>query len=484
MKLFICVLIVGLFIAYLILAATKATEPEFAVKGVLTGEKLGYMLSGLAFGAKRTTRGNGIGMRTVRKRLYAARRTADDCAAHGKTLESCEKVLYESFDYIDETLREIRASAPVFRRLPHVRGVPRLYSFCELLVKSAGGVVSRETVRAAVRSYSAETPMTQAEIASLKMMLKVALCEYTAVYAHKIVRMRTLITRGERDAAAKRIDYTHKRYNSYVYGYCTASESPAQPFGYDEDVYEKLDAFHMAAAKYNAAVSAAVRSLHTVNAFFTDEFVCSLSPVYALLAAEDDTFTRLDTPTKRMYLEEIAQKAKRRRIPEKSLASEILFRAAKDGKDVSAYILPRCGGKGAQRAYAIGTLIVWIGLAVAYAFLLPRLRWLYVFAALPIFLFAVDFVLRRIAKRTVRRRILPAYDKSELRPDVHATAVVLPCFAATGKDIDEAFEHLTSVAAANPEPIFTFGLVFDFPKADAEFAESDAGLQAQIRQRF
>ena len=69
MKLFICVLIVGLFIAYLILAATKATEPEFAVKGVLTGEKLGYMLSGLAFGAKRTTRGNGIGMRTVRKRL-------------------------------------------------------------------------------------------------------------------------------------------------------------------------------------------------------------------------------------------------------------------------------------------------------------------------------------------------------------------------------------------------------------------------------
>ena len=90
MKLVLCALIIGLFLLYIVRVCRKATEPAFAVKGILTGEKLNYMMSALAFGAKKTQKGNGIGLHSLRRILYAARKTAGEGAAKKKKLHDFE----------------------------------------------------------------------------------------------------------------------------------------------------------------------------------------------------------------------------------------------------------------------------------------------------------------------------------------------------------------------------------------------------------
>ena len=74
MEIVLCVLIASLFAVYLFLLLNKSPEPEFAVKGILSGEKLGYMMSSLAFGAKRVCGGKGIGTREIGRRLISARK--------------------------------------------------------------------------------------------------------------------------------------------------------------------------------------------------------------------------------------------------------------------------------------------------------------------------------------------------------------------------------------------------------------------------
>ena len=476
MKVLLCVFIVAVFLTYLLLYSRKAVEPELTVKGILSGEKLGYMMTSLAFGSKRTATGNGISLRTIKKYLVKARKTIGNRDAAGKRLEDCEKTFFDNFYYIDKTLRSVSSVRRRLSKLPHVSGVPRLYSFCELLVKSAGGVISAETLRSALNSYCSETPLTFYEILSLEDMFKAALCEYLAIFARKMTRMRELTDKGEHDAAEGCIDYTLLKYDSYVFGrYGNSSPRPERDNEYGR-YGKKLDGYLLHVANYNAHISAAVGSLHSLKALFTDDFVNTLSPAYDVLNEGDKTFCKLTESTKRMYLYEICHTAKRRKTQEKSVASEILFRASRDSKDISGYILPKVYGKSVQRLYALCIAAATIAAMVATAFIIPRLGWLYSLFAIPIFLFAIDFVSRKISKHAVKRRYLPSYDVEKLPQDSCRTAIVVPCLAASEDDIDAAFEHLLTVAAANNEKIFSYCLLFDYKKSKTEVADTDAAL--------
>ncbi len=439
MKIVLCVFIVGIFVAYLLTVLRRAAEPDFAAKGILSGEKLGYKLTALAFSSKKVRSGNGMSLRFVRKRLIAARKFIGELESKGVPLEDCERNFFNAYFRIDEALGKLTQSKKAFRSLPHINGVPRLYSFCELLVKSTGGLLGKESVRSAVNTYSAETPLGFREIAELENMLRFAVCEYLAIYAAKITAMRSR---------------------------------------------EKSGNYLSVTAEYNARVCSAVNSLHTLGSFMTDKFVNSLSPVYRVLNEGNDSFYMLSESTKRMYLYEIARVAKRRNMAEKTVAAEILFRSEKDGKDISHYILAPKKSRGVQRAYAIGFCVAVVGLAVASAFIVPRLGWLYALLALPIFAFDADFLLRRTAGRAVKRRYLPSYDVKYLDKAKHRTAILFPCFAATEEDIADAFSHLSTVAAANPQDIFSYALLFDYPRSSAETAESDEALDKKIREEF
>ncbi len=479
----ICVLIAVACIVYLILSARRAAAPAFAARGVLTGEKLGYMLSALAYGAKRTYKGNGIGMREIKRKLYAARRAVGKRLASGKTLEACERTFFDSFYKIDEATASAAAARRAFRRLPHAHGRPRLYGLCELLVKSNGGVLHADAVRHAVHGYCAETPLSYAEICALGNMLRLCLCEYIAMYAQKIENMTALIERGEHDARAGRADPAFIRYNSYVYGFTKTSCANEDGVALS-DAYRRRESFYAGAAGYNARVGAAVRSLHALDAFLTDAFVCSLSPVYAQLQEGDATFSLLGTATQAMYLHEIAARAKKQRAPEKSVAQEILFRAARDDKDLSFYVLPSVKRKGAQRLWAAGSAAAVAALAVIAAFSMPALGWLYALLALPIFAFVVHFVMQRAGKRFSKRRYLPSYAPETLSAKKHATVLFFPCYAADTDDINALFEQLQTVAAANAEPIFSYAVLLDYPKSGNIAAENDAALNEAVRAAY
>ncbi|MCI8412858.1 MAG: hypothetical protein HFE47_02015 [Clostridia bacterium] len=487
MKLVLCALIIGLFLLYIVRVCRKATEPAFAVKGILTGEKLNYMMSALAFGAKKTQKGNGIGLHSLRRILYAARKTAGEALANEKYLHDCERILFNDFYLIEETLSCVYEARKSLRALPHVHGIPRLYSLCELLVKSVGGVVSEESVRSAVCAYTAETPLTYSELSALDTMLQVALCEYLAVYAQKIMRMRERIDCGETDRKNNRIDYALLRKNDYVYGLCATADDTflrENRILAGEDMRARLDRFMLTVAEYNAHISAAIRSLHTVRSFFCEEFVQKLSPVYAVLDEGDATFARLSLSTKSMYLHEIARLARIRRTTEKSIASEILFSATKNGKDISEYLLPALHDKAFQRLYIAGIIGAVVVSAIVWALIVPRWGWLCAIIGIPVLLFGVHFLWQALAKRVVRRRRLPAYDVRSLDTQKDATNVLLPCFAATGGDIENAFEHLATVAAANPQPLFSYCLLFDYPRSDTDETLSDVGLNEKIKYEY
>ena len=101
MKLVLCALIIGLFLLYIVRVCRRATEPAFAVKGILTGEKLNYMMSALAFGAKKTQKGNGIGLHSLRRILYAARKKAGEALASEKYLHDCDRIFLNDFYLIE-----------------------------------------------------------------------------------------------------------------------------------------------------------------------------------------------------------------------------------------------------------------------------------------------------------------------------------------------------------------------------------------------
>ncbi len=484
MEIVLCVLIASLFAVYLYLLLNKSPEPEFAVKGILSGEKLGYMLSSLAFGAKRVCGGKGIGTREISKRLISARKKTGDRLKSGYELELCEKTYYDGFYYIDETLSLLNSAKRKFAKLPHVRGVPRLYSFCELFVKSAGGVVSRDALMSAMRAYSAETQFTFAEITALSDMTKFALCEYLAIYANKFARMGELISRGEQDAQTGEIDYSLMRYDSYVFGRTRNSECGISNTLNDENARRRAENFVLASASYNARIAAAMSSLHSLNAFMTDEFVCSLSSAFAVLDGGDPTFKMLSSSTKYMYLSLIAAQAKKRKMSESSLASEILFRAGKSGKDISEYILPHMRSRAVGRLYVLATVAAWASAAVACGFLMPRFGWAYALISLPILLYAIGFLLRVIAAHTVKRRGLPSYALEYLDAEKYATALLLPCLAKSERDMEESFAHLQTLAAANSEKIFSYCLLFDYPKNGNESADSDALLKEAVKNEY
>ena len=198
----LCVFIIGVFCAYVFVARRRAADVKFAVKGILTGEKLGYMVTSLAYGAKRVKRGNGVSLRTIRKRLYAAYKVVAARVSENLPVEDCEKSLFDSFYYINEMLIKLNGASASLKRLPHTDGLPRLYYLCELLVKSNGGLIDKQSVRGAVNTYCAETPLNFYEIESIDNMLTLALCEYIAMYASKIKRMRELIDKGKADSEA------------------------------------------------------------------------------------------------------------------------------------------------------------------------------------------------------------------------------------------------------------------------------------------
>ncbi len=484
MEIVLCVLIASLFAVYLFLLLNKSPEPEFAVKGILSGEKLGYMMSSLAFGAKRVCGGKGIGTREIGRRLISARKKTGERFKSGYELELCEKTYYDGFYYIDETLSKLKSARKKFSKLPHVRGVPRLYSFCELFVKSVGGVVTRDAVKSAVRAYSSETPFTFAEITALADMTEFALCEYLAIYANKIARMGELISRGEQDAKTGKTDYSLMRYDSYVFGRMKNSECCVSNFSDDENARRRAENFVLASASYNARISAALSSLHAINAFMTDEFGCSLSSAFAVLDGGDPTFSMLSSSTKYMYLSLISSEAKKRKMSESSLASEILFRAGKNGKDISEYILPRVRSRAVGRLYVFAIVLAWLGAAAACGFFMPRFGWAYAVISLPILLYGIGFTVRLIAAHTVKRRGLPSYALESLSAEKHSTALLLPCLAKSERDIQDSFLHLQTLAAANSENIFSYCLLFDYPKSDSESADSDSLLNEYVKNEY
>ena len=439
MKVALCVFIACIFIVYLFTVAKKAEQPGFAVRGILTGEKLGYVMTALAFSSKKIGKGNGISLQTVKKRLICARESIENLLRSGEILEDCEKTFYDNFSYIYQAFSKAQAAKGMFRSLPHTGKLPRLYSFCELLVKSTGGLISEDSVRSAVNTYSAETPFTFAEIAMLGDMLRVALLEYIALYAEKIVYLR-FINKPE-------------NYISIVAG-------------------------------YNAKISSAIRSLHAQNSFMTDKFVNSLSPVYSVLNDGDATFYMQSESTKRLYLSEIGRIAKQSKTPEKSVASEILFKSARDGKDISHYILSHPKSGAYQRLYIVCIIAAVTIMAIISAFVIPSLSWLYAIIGLPIYAFTVNGLVRAVAGRFVKRRYLPALDEKYLNGELHRTTVLMPCFAATEADIKDAFVHLNTVAAANPQDIFSYAVLFDYPRSAEEYCETDANLNDTVLSEY
>ena len=476
----ICIAIVIAFVAYTVRMARAAAEPKFIERGVLTGEKLNYMLSVLAYSSKRTTRGNGISVRKIRRVLYRAYRAAYLRAARGDG-QTCEVTFVNEFYRIAESLDGAASAARRFRALPHVNGVPRLYSLCEWMVKSHGGVLDEQSVRAAVEGYTAETPLRYAELCALPDMLMLSLCEYLAIYAQKIMRMGERIDAGVADARAGRIDVRMRAYNSYMYGILSKEDLPLPQ---DADIYEHRRKFAVRESAYNAAVQAAVGSLHRLRAYCTDPFLCSLSPVYAYLQENDQTFHTLSPATQRMYLSRIAAMAKKQKSPEQQVASEILFRAKREEKDMAHCLLRPPLRKRAQIRFAVCSLIAVAAAAVGYAFVLPKWSVAYVLVALPVFAFAVYAVLQRIANRAVSCRVLPALAPEALSAEKHATVLLCPCYAADTADIERAFRHLQTVAAANPEPVFSYCLLLDYAASQTPNADTDAANNAFVRDRY
>ncbi|MDE7395854.1 MAG: hypothetical protein K2M95_07025, partial [Clostridiales bacterium] len=477
MEIFLCVTIAALAAAYFLRAALRPASPAFLPKGILPRDRLGYMLSMLAFTSKKAERGNGLSPKSAYRLLKRAYRMIGKKQPDARFL--CEKTLYDNFYAVD------MLSGTFTRALPHVSRMPRIYAFCELFVKSTGGVVTREALARAVRTYSAETPLCFRELAALEPVLKIALCEYLAIYAKKLIRINENVERGEADGRKKRVCYPLLRSAAYVFGYRKVNAAPFAEARFSPDAErERQNDFIEKLAKYNARITAATQSLHALAGVFSHDLVLSLCEADGVLSAGDETYGKLSSATRYLYLSRIGKEAAKRKCGEAGFAREVLLKAAKEGKDISFFLLPHAKGKGAARAYAGINVVLWLAAAVMLIAFFSLRGLVVALVGLPIFVQIASAVCRKVIGCFAWRRQLPAYDEKALSVGEHATAILMPCYASSVGDIEDCFSRFTAVMALNRDPVFSYCLLFDYPQSKGVEDERDGALTAAIQRLF
>lgn len=435
-------------------------HPIFNFSDRISERGLLYKVSELGSSCAATERGGGVDVRKVRSSLYKIYAQLKKIKNGGNDLDSAQKAFFAN-------AHKITAAADMARRklrfgylLGSVGNYPRLFLFCNELIESTSGCLSKKMLSAAVRTFNAKAPLTFTELKFLPYMLDFCLCGLVSQVARSVQARSEVYRRGISDGAVGRADIDSLDKADYVCGLFSSVGSDDERSVMRIAESNEIDCAaawrerNKFLAKATATILSAVSSLSVAHDH-TDETLLELSSVNEILDALP-SYSDCDTRTKTLYLSKIEKDAVKRRTSEAVIAHECADTVKITRCDVADHIL---GSLPSDIVGCIGVALAASIAAIAITVVCVNLSKDFIALAIGAFFIVYTAVGRALvyvlAERVERERPKLRMDKIDKR-------AVITVFRRLNdiEDIKSAFEALENLSMDNSDGHFGYALIF------------------------
>ncbi|MBR2970606.1 MAG: hypothetical protein IKC48_02275 [Clostridia bacterium] len=475
--------VIVMIITYKVLAPIDS--PNMRLTGVMSENELISAVTALAAEINASTRSTPhFSARLIMSAINGAYSRISAKLEQGKCLDF-ENWIYDNYYKLVEVMSDQKRLMAAYNRLPGFGGVPRVYALASLIVKGSGGAVSENTVRQCVSAFNEYLPLRFDEVQMLPAAINLALLEYVAIFCSRSNVINQKFAAAKEDISRDKIDFYQLKYNSYAYAFVKYADGKLlKEFGKicqsnGLSAFTRADNFLSACAKYTGGVSSAIRSLFTLCSCFTDEFILSLCPLDKFLSGYKGIVYRdCTTPTKMVYLRAINKRAKN--VSEFFIAGKIVKESLSENKDIAHYILPRPLSKVGFFVCAFLVGVITALLCVLVGVIVPDFGAVASIAFVPIAFCLALQALSKINAKVFSRRYMP---RREIAEDVRAM-IVFPVIVFSESELDEMVDNMLTASYANPDKIFSYGLLLDLPSSDkSDYSNLDKRIIQRAKQR-
>ncbi len=473
-------LLFGILILYM--AVMPVGEPNLELLGVMTEQELLVKIADLATAMKSDEGTSAFSMRLIRKTIERAYKNL--CDKPPEKLFDFERWIFDNYYKLNEVMTEQKKLMTRYNKLIGYKNMPRIYCLASLIVKGSGGAVSDKLIGRCIDTFNEILPLRYEETELLPSAFALALLEYVAIFCGRSLFISDKIKAGISDVASDRIDFAELRFNSYVYVFIRHADGKLMErinsicLKNGLSAYERADNFLSACARYAGAVGSAVRSVYALSKL-NEDFVLEHCPLNKFLSDRSEVvYRQCTTATKRVYLSRIAKKSRGK--SEIAYASDIVKRAVKEKKDIAYYILPKELGKFALVVYICLIVGYTISNCVTVFMYAGEYKLLASIVFLPISLNLVLMFITGINVRIFSRRFMP-----RIRLGGKERAMIVYTVLVFDKsELDEMIDKLKTIAFANSDEIFSYGLLIDLPASKVERTKADVELIDYAKSRF
>lgn len=211
----VCVILTAVIVYY---AIEKPYRPKLVIGCRRAPGSVIFCTALLSRECARGERGHGVNCGHVFYVLRREIKSIDKKLRGGIRLSDTEKIFYETSERLTAAIECALRLFDDSASLPHVRGIPRVFLFCEKLVEWTMGAFSDDLLRDAVAEFCKNAELERRERRLLPHALRVCLvCEMLAVI--KRVRAREEeFARGASDGKEGRVDLSALGCHEYIYG--------------------------------------------------------------------------------------------------------------------------------------------------------------------------------------------------------------------------------------------------------------------------
>lgn len=425
----------------------------------------GQILSGLAQQKNVKPHGSGVSTKKlirILKRQYTAVTTST------RQLLPFEQWLCDNYAYLSARAKEQRHNRVRYMRLPSVGGSPRLYKICQTIVQANDGKIDDNTVTKAVAEFHKDGILTYDEICAFSDMLAFALLEYCAAFATQSIRLERIFRKVTADARRHRIDTDRIADGAYLY-YLTDAIADGE-----RKVLEKLCLDNglspaeqkmkvaLEWAHWNGLIANAISGLRRLPALFSAEFTLSLSKIDRMFCREQvQGYTKSSLQTRYYYCRRVSQLARRRKTGELSVAAQVIAVCAEKRQDIAFALLDSPKGKTAMLIYIFLQWVCVLALPVPLPFFFGPWGILGYFVAIPIAFGLTVTLFADVVRFVFPRRFLPRIDLERCTENEYSTLLAVPTLVGSAEEVKDAFGNLETLAYANPNKRFRYGILFD-----------------------
>ncbi len=396
----------------------------------------------------------------------------------GQKLSLHETIIVSDFYKISEKIEELRDVD--LQALPHTAGTPRIVKLCSLIVKSLAGSITKKAIEECVEVYNDISPLSFPEIRALPLAINYALVELVTLVANRTINSNKRYEKGRADGRKNQVFCRNLKSNAYLLGAINTADEKTRKLikaFCENNGINYSDRTLIESEKnsnYSAILSTTINSLFDINKWLTDDFVLNLSSTSKMLL-EDDVYAQSTTKTKLSYLSFIYNKAKKKRLSEQAIATDLLSKAKANQKDLSFFVFPKECGKFLRFLYVFAQFLVVNAINLAIFFTFGLIESILAFPVLSVLVGEIFDCL--LIKCTI------FYSLPALKTNTGALIVSVRLITSK-EEAEEAIFSIQTIATANNNKEHSFALLVDLVPSKNDTNKNDKIIIETLKEGF